>query len=625
MSVKKTILLCAAPVLVFAVFEPATQATPARIDDAIAAYRQSHVSEAKTNFAAVASDDHASTKDRATARRELARIAWLIDADFAGAVAQLNSADAWKDEPCETAAMLVRVLRESGRAREAVHTARAHAAQCTDHRDGVLIQEARALADLAMKADTSSRAEALNQMKTSLSRLSDEGSHSLDGARLSLELGLLSATADRGIEGWKTFFWLTQDDAPPALLAEFPHAGDLFRRALTHQPKLQDEVALLRLLVRAGFYEQAKQFEALRVIGPRAQRARSSEWPLIKAHFEFHETLDRITLAHYRRIAHGKGDASGYQSEITKAIEATATKLRSRLGDPNASTKSILLHQWGVHFTIGPTGGFMSLHLGHVIEDARESIAQHGRTAEVERIVLENMLSNAYEGWLWDGWAQAGGWAEAGARIIQVRTSYVKSVLKAFGLRPGTPARARADAELVELRKGDDEVLQAGRLADLRGMSDRLRLQSTDQICAAMKDAGESADNAKAFQARYWRALVGATITIHEGRHALDQKQYPGAQALSSEELEYRAKLSELEFGEYPRMSLASIVTGQIGGESSHGKANTRLLRDLRQWIETHSSEVSGFDSHRLPLAQIDKLTDHQLRAFATSREDDEK
>ena len=57
----------------------------------------------------------------------------------------------------------------------------------------------------------------------------------------------------------------------------------------------------------------------------------------------------------------------------------------------------------------------MSLHLGHIVEDTHENIAQHGRTGTLERIVLENMISNGYEGWLWDGWAQAGGWAEAGA------------------------------------------------------------------------------------------------------------------------------------------------------------------------------------------------------------------
>ena len=56
-------------------------------------------------------------------------------------------------------------------------------------------------------------------------------------------------------------------------------------------------------------------------------------------------------------------------------------------------------------------GGF-----GHVIENTRENIAQHGRTGAAERVVLENMLSNGYEGWLWDGWAQAGGWAESGER-----------------------------------------------------------------------------------------------------------------------------------------------------------------------------------------------------------------
>jgi len=256
-----------------------------------------------------------------------------------------------------------------------------------------------------------------------------------------------------------------------------------------------------------------------------------------------------------------------------------------------------------------------------VIEDARENIAQHGRTGTVERIVLENMLSNGYEGWLWDGWAQAGGWAESGTRLIQVRNSYVGSVFSALGLRPGRPARARADAELPELLKRDDEVLQTKHLADLPGLAQRLRLQTIDQILSDMKAAGEAPDGDDAFPGRYWRALVGATITVHEGRHVLDQMQYTGEHALSSEELEFRAKLSELQFGEYPRLSLSKMVNAQIGGEINHGEANTGILKHLGDWIQSNSAALEGFNPKKPALSQIDKLTDKQLRVFACSRD----
>jgi hypothetical protein len=110
-----------------------------------------------------------------------------------------------------------------------------------------------------------------------------------------------------------------------------------------------------------------------------------------------------MTLAHYRSLAHGKDDSVAYQAEIEKLIERTAAQLAPQLYAAQSPPKDILRRVWGLYFTVGRTGGYMSLHLGHVIEDVREEIAQHGRTGSVQRVVLENLLSNGYESWLWTG------------------------------------------------------------------------------------------------------------------------------------------------------------------------------------------------------------------------------
>ena len=459
------------------------------------------------------------------------------------------------------------------------------------------------------------------KMKNGLDGLTAEGRRGIDASRLDIELGLLSSAPERAFEGWRSYFWLADEEAPPALREDFPKTRERFRRALAPSASLKDEIELLRMLARSGFSQEAQRFATLRQVARRARAQRAADWSSIEAYFQFCDAVRRMTLIHHRNLAHGKDDGRAYQTEITKLIDRTAAKLATQSDAANAPAKETLRRAWGLHFTIGLTGGYMSLHLGHVIEDTHESVAQHGRTGTVERIVLENMLSNGYESWLWDGWAQAGGWAEAGARLIQVRTSYVRSVLTALGLRAHRPARARADAELLELRKRDDEILQAKQLADLQGLAQRLRLQTIDQIVGDIKAAGETLDDDSAFQGRYWRALVGATITIHEGRHVLDQKQYAGEQALSSEELEFRAKLSELQFGEYPRLSLSKMANGQIGGESNHGKANTRVLKELGLWIGDNAAAIEGFNTDGPALSQIDRLSDKQLRAFACSRD----
>jgi hypothetical protein len=63
------------------------------------------------------------------------------------------------------------------------------------------------------------------------------------------------------------------------------------------------------------------------------------------------------------------------------------------------------------------------------------------------------------------------------------------------------------------------------------------------------------------------------------------------------------------------------MVNGQIGGESNHGRANTRILKEIGIWIEGNAASVEGFDAKRPVLSQIDKLSDKQMRIFACSRD----
>jgi hypothetical protein len=233
------------------------------VEEPLSAFRKNRIAEARAGFAAIAADHAASPRDRAVARRELARIAWLIDADLAAARAQLESAEAWADEPCQTAAYLVRVLRESGQSANAVQAAAAHGAQCTDGRDALLVQEARAWADLAIKRSGSLRSQALTKMKSRLEELTDEGRRGIDASRLNIELGLLSSEPERAFEGWRSYFWLAKEEAPPALLKDFPDSRELFRRALAPSANVKDEIELLRMLVRAGFYREAQRFATL--------------------------------------------------------------------------------------------------------------------------------------------------------------------------------------------------------------------------------------------------------------------------------------------------------------------------------------------------------------------------
>ena len=60
-----------------------------------------------------------------------------------------------------------------------------------------------------------------------------------------------------------------------------------------------------------------------------------------------------------------------------------------------------------------------------------------------------------------------------------------------------------------------------------------------------------------------------------------------------------------------------NIDDATVGGDTPHGRANSRVLGEYAEWVAAHSGEVRGFDP-RLPAAvQLDRLSDDQIRSIA--------
>jgi hypothetical protein len=272
-------------------------------------------------------------------------------------------------------------------------------------------------------------------------------------------------------------------------------------------------------------------------------------------------------------------------------------------GDPQA----VLAENFGIYGTLGETSGYPSLHGGHLVQQERLAVSQYSRSGEVEFIVIDRMLSNGYESWLWDGWAEAGGWSSDGNTIVQVRSAYTDGPLNVLRrTRPG-PSRERFLARTANAAVDERSALGRDGVAQLPATSDRLEQQVYDQLAARLDD--------DAFIAEIWRATNQYSIASHEGRHALDNANEPG---LSVAQLEFRAKLSQIVFADYPRLGLASVAAGAINS-TPHGVGNRRVLEGYRQWMRAHRAEIAGFDRSAPTLSQLDKLTDEQIVAVARS------
>lgn len=594
----------ASPSLAVATFLALVALTPeahaVTLAEALGSYRDNHVAEAERQLAEVAADAGASAADRAGALRELGRIDGLVRGEtdaIAAAMAQTPGGE----EACKTAAIALRVYREANQTEAALAYASAVAGGCapTDA-EALRIETARSRLTLAI-SDPAHRTEHLDAAAAQLDGLAPitRGAPLVASTRFSL--AMLRRDASAAFEAWRDYYWLTDTDAPQALNAYAGRVQAIFTAGLAPNASDADVLAFASLLARAGFTVDARQYTA--ELNLAARNAGHSEWRRLDSFFTFDDAVRAATLRANREVAAG-GSAQWYGDEIRGAM-GQLLQANNLEGDPI----QLLADTFGLYGTIGETSGYPSLHGGHLAQREQLAVSQYGRSGEMNFIVIDRMLSNGYESWLWDGWAEAGGWSSDGNTIVQIRSAYTDGPLSALRrTRPG-PARDRfvADAE----RQAADERAALGRdgVAQVSATAARLDQQVYDQIAAQVVADDE------AFIAEVWRATNQYSITSHEGRHALDNASEPG---LSTAQLEFRAKLSQIIFADYPRLGLASVA-GQQLNNTPHGIGNRRVLQGYRRWMRAHRSEIAGFDRSQPTLSQLDKLTDAQIVAIARS------
>jgi len=589
----------AASALLFVAFSG--QAAAVTLTEAQSAYRSNRVAEAERILTEIAGDPASSEIDRADARRALARIDWMARAETDAALRALDETPAGEGA-CAVMVGALSVFREAGNSAAIMPRADAAGAQCRPaDAQALRVERARAHMALASAASGEERARHLALADAQLDATDAVAAITPDVASARFSLTLAQRDPEAAFAAWRTYYWLTDTDAPQALNSYAGRVAQIFRNGLQASASDDDIITLAGMLARAGFISDARLFADQTGIAARASD--NTEWRRIAAHLDLVDALRVNTLRANREIING-GRAAWY-SEAILAEANRAMAAVGRSGDPTV----VLPEVFGVFGTVGETGGYPSMHAGHLAEDIRMHVSQYGRSGEVRFVIIDNMIANGYESWLWDGWAQAGGWASDDGAIVQIRSAYTAGPVRALRrTRPG-PER-EAFIEAIE-RQAVAERASLGRdgVAELPATSDRLQQQALDRIAA---EVGADDD---AFIAEVWRATNQYSITSHEGRHALDKAELPN---LSSSQLEFRAKLSQIIFADYPRLGLASVAGGAIN-DTPHGQGNRRVLEGYRRWMRAHRDEIAGFDRNQPTLSQLDKLTDEQIVAAASS------
>ena len=358
------------------------------LHEGLEAYRNNHIAQAEPALRAVAADPAASAADRAEALRALGRIDWLVRGHIDAIAAALEQTSAG-DERCATATLALRIYREAGEPATPLGAAEAARAQCqSDHADAMRAQLART--HLALAASNS--ADCTVQLAAAAAELAgiDEAARSApEIAATSFSLALAERDANSAFTAWRGYFWLADADAPQAMGQYAGHVRAIFAAGLAPNADDSDVIALINMLIQAGFTDDARMLAEQTAVATRAQN--NPDWRHADAYFAFERAVRASTLRANREMAAG-GHAIWYEGEIRSAM-GRLMQNASLSGDP----KTALANAYGIYGSLGETSGYPSMHGGHLVQDEHLDVAQYGHHAQLRFIVIDNMVSNGFE------------------------------------------------------------------------------------------------------------------------------------------------------------------------------------------------------------------------------------
>jgi hypothetical protein len=598
----------------------------ASLQQAEDSYMKLDLRAAREQLQGVLDSESSSDDDRAEAARFLANIAWRIDLDGRAARELLERAAAFGLEEVDLSLERARCLlseRDFGGAREMARRALAAASTREEVTRSIVAYGGTVLEEaLEIGLGPAWTEQVGDRVRRALDllmpALEAEPGH-LDLSRLTLGLGLLARDGPAALAGWRSYFWISDGSPPGPILAgaEAVLSGELPEWRGLPLPGSR-RAAVSGALADSGFFRLAAAVA-------KDGRRRSTAIPAgidrveeILAYARFLDELEAAARESYRLNALGRRPDPDLRSELRHLGGRLWNDLPWQGGAPRFTERSFLREirkRFGTVALLSRHHGVDCIHLAHRTVDRRESIRQYSREADLRFMVLDSVVTNGYDSWLWDGRAGTGGWVTDEGVIIQIRPVYAGSPLDAWRRLTDPDEREKHQEEIDRKTLRDDLIARGNPHAYLPGLGLRLKQQAHEGILESLRAAGiEKAAMRTAFIREVDRRVRASSITAHEGRHAIDRLGLFN-KFRSDAEKEFRAKLSEVALAPDPRLALTGgILIGNIGGDSAHGQANERIMKILVAWMRANQNRIAGFDPSRPRLPQLDLLSDDQLR-----------
>ena len=614
--------------IIISTFSECSTPEPYSIDGAHNAYFKMDHKQAYEMYSRLFSDSLQSLKDRASAGRNKARMAWLFYEDTQGALETIEKTLRVEAELDKTWLLKARILESDQKFVKALHCLDAALEQADSEAGRYRILKTRSEYRInALKPDLkrgnrkniASESEFQAHYQEFL-ELAAPLAGDVNIANIQLIYALLARDGENAYRAWMSYYRLTNNSqVHPSLLKDV----DSFESALKSIKENMDEETLKTVvmgLAESGFYEYASLFWI-------NNQGKETDDPKIRdllLYQSFLEDVNDINIDYHLQVIADSPAKSKRIENYQMSLVKRSTQLWNEIhweGEAPEFSREELVRELRDRFKA--IAKFISaedvfgLHMGHIILDDKRVIKQYNQEAEFRYIAIDHMVSNGFSAWYWDGQAQTGGWAGDDGAFLQVRSAYYGGPIHTWSRVTDSVEIAKRFEKLKTQEKSDDSLARKNPYAYLPGLDSRLNYYQPKLIYDSLKAAGlAGAELRLNFINQITTHRLQSSIFAHEGRHAIDKKNDYSSK---SAELEFTAKLSEVYFAYDPKYAFTAIMGRNIGDDTPHGKANLRVVKGLVKWMKKHTEEIKDLDTDSPLLPQMDKLTNDQLRAAMKS------
>ena len=455
------------------------------------------------------------------------------------------------------------------------------------------------------KIETSSLKEALKKINDLAGKYPED----LDLAKLRIGIAVLNRDFSNTFHAWKNYFRIDDVDPPKGLIGksfEFLQKVEATKLGFSEMDnELLKGIAIAFIDSRLFDYSTLiiKLFE-------NQLRFQSDTLSNLFAYDTYLKDAEILTYQFYRDLAGGKGNQQKFKDQLI-LLEKEFWKNTNWVGKNKDFSHSNFLTAtkkiFGSRQTRGIVNGYYAFYCWHEITNELESIDQYGRKATLNVISMDYLVSKDYSGWF-QSEQRVGGTATSNT-IITLRAAMLQEPVAMWNQFNDPIKRKEMEDQIVRLQKFDIELARKDPHALLPGMRLNILFESLENIYDSLKISGLGDSGLKLGFINYFSNYFYSSTLIHEARHSIDKR----IGGFNSDQMEYRAKLSEVALSQAPLLTFAAQVLREESPNASHGVANGRLVKDMVKWMERNSDEIKDFQEKVPMILQLDKLTNEQV------------